>query len=53
MQEASYHFLLELWVRKVFPGIVYTNANILEKSFKILYSQLEISELPEICLRDS
>ena len=59
-QEAVYHCLPDLWLRRVFPGVIYANTNIPEKRCKILHSQQEISELPDksevylrrICLTD-
>ena len=47
VQEAIYHCLPELWLRKVFPGVIFTNTNIPENFLKILRSQKEISELPD------
>ena len=43
-QEAVYHCLPELWLRKVFPGVILANTNIPENRFKTLRSQQEISE---------
>ena len=36
----------ELWLRKVFPGVLYANSNIPEKSVRMMLSKKEISELP-------
>ena len=47
VQEAVYHCLPELWLRWVFPGVIYTNTNIPEKHCEILRSQQKISELPD------
>ena len=47
MQGAVYHCLPELWLRRVFLGVIYANTNIPEKRCKILRSQQEISELPD------
>ena len=47
VQEAVYHCLPELWLRRVFPGVIYANTNIPAKCCKILRSQQEISELPD------
>lgn len=30
LQEAAYHCLPELWLRKVFPGVIYANINLPE-----------------------
>ena len=45
VQEAVYHCLQQLWLRKVFPSVIYANTNIPEKR-KSLHSQQEIRELP-------
>ena len=47
MQEAVYHCLPELWLPKVFPGLIYANTNIPEKRFRVLQSQKEIGDLPD------
>ena len=47
IQEAVYHCLPELWLRKVFPDVIFANGVIPENYFKILHSQQEISELPD------
>ena len=44
-QEVVYHCLPELWLRKVFPGVIYANTNIPEKRFRVLRSQKEIGDL--------
>lgn len=31
VQEAVYHLMPELWLRKIFPGVVYANSNLPEK----------------------
>ena len=46
MQEVVYNYLPELWLRKVSPGVTYTDTNILEKRFRALRSQKEIYHLP-------
>ena len=40
-------FLTELWLRKIFPDIIYVNTNIPEKDFRVLRSQNEISKYPD------
>ena len=47
VQKAVYQCLPGLWLRKVFPGVIYANTTIPEKRFKVLCSQQEISELPD------
>ena len=37
----------ELWLRKVFPGVLYVNSNIPEKRVRMMLSKKEIAELPE------
>ena len=36
----------ELWLRKVFPGVLYATSNIPEKRVRMMLSKKEISELP-------
>ena len=36
-----------LWLRKVFPGVIYVNTNIPEKRFRVLRSQKEIGDLTD------
>ena len=45
-QEAVYQIMPELWLRKVFPGVLYANSNIPEKRVRMMLSKKEISELP-------
>ena len=47
VQEAVYHRLPELRLRRVFAGVVNANTNIPEKRCKSFRSQQEISELPD------
>ena len=47
LQEAAYEVILELWLRKFFPGVLYENSNIPEKRVIIMLSKKEISELPK------
>ena len=46
VQEAVHHCLRELWLRKIFPSVIYANTNLAEKRLKMLQSQEEISQLP-------
>ena len=39
--------LQELWLLKIFPGLIYVNTNIPEKHFRVMRSQKEISKLPD------
>ena len=34
VQKTVYHCLSELWLRKVFPGVIYANTNLPEKPLK-------------------
>ena len=47
VQEEVYNCLPELRLRKVFPGVTYTNTDIPEKQFRVLQSQKEINDLPD------
>ena len=47
LQEAVYQVMTELWLRKVFPGVLYVNSNIPEKRVRMMSSKKEILELPE------
>ena len=47
LQEAVYQVMPELWLRKVFPGVLYANSNIPEKRVRMMLSKKEILELPE------
>ena len=47
VQEAVYHVMPELWMRKCFPGVIFANSNLPEDRYKICKSEEEIMELPE------
>ena len=47
VQEAVYHCLPELWLKKVYPDVIFDNTNIPENQFKILRRQQEISIIPD------
>ena len=47
VQEAVYHILPELWLRKTFPGVIFLNSNIPDRRYKFFRSKQEIAELPE------
>ena len=47
LQEAVYQVLPELWLRKVFPGVLYANSNISEKRVRMMLSKRVVFELPE------
>ena len=46
VQEAVYHVMPELWLRKTFPRVLFANSNLPENRFKICRSEEEIKELP-------
>ena len=46
VQEAVYHVLPELHLRKIFPGVCFANSNIPEERIKILKSETELNMLP-------
>ena len=47
VQEAVYHVMPELWLRKPFPRVIFANSNLPEKRYRICLSEEEIKELPE------
>ena len=47
VQEAVYHIMPELWMRKCFPAVNFANSNLPEQRYRMWKSQEEISELPE------
>ena len=47
VQEAVYHKMQELWLRKTFPGVVFSNTNIPEKRFIVCLDESEINNLPK------
>ena len=46
-QEAVYHIMPELRLRKTFPAVVFTNAYIPEEHFRLFLDESEIKDLPE------
>ena len=47
LQEAICQVMPELWLRKVFLGVLYVNSNIPEERVRMMLSKKEIFELPE------
>ena len=47
VQEAVYHVMPELWLRKTFPGVVFANSNLPENRYRMFRSEEEINELPD------
>ena len=46
-QEAIYHIMPELWMKKSFPVVEFINTNLPEDRFRMCKSKKELSELPE------
>ena len=42
-----YHILPGQWLRKTFPGMIFANSNVPEKSFRVCLNEDETFELPE------
>ena len=49
LQEPVYQVMPRLWLKKVFPGVLYANSNIPEKRVKMMLSKKEISQLSKDC----
>ena len=47
VQEAVYHVMPELWLRKCSPGVLFANSNLPEHRYKMCLNEEEIKELPE------
>ena len=47
IQECVYHIIKGQWLRKAFPGVIFANSNVLEKSFLFCLPEHEIFKLPE------
>ena len=47
VQEPVHHIMPELWLRKIFSGVIYVNSNLPEKRVKLILSQKEIAELSD------
>ena len=47
LQEAVYHIMPELWLRKIFPAVVFANTNLPENRYRVCLSEAELKELPE------
>ena len=46
VQEAVYHILPELKLRRVFPAVYFVNTNLPQERVQVLFSEKELSELP-------
>ena len=46
VQEAVYLIMPELWLRKIFPRVIFLIRNLAEKRFRIFKKKAEIDELP-------
>ena len=47
VQEAVYHVMPELWLRKTFPKVLFANSNLPENRFCICKTEKELGELPD------
>ena len=47
VQEAVYHILQELKLRRIFPAAYFVNTNLPEEWVRVLLSKKELSELPD------
>ena len=47
VQEAVYHIIPELWLRKMCPGVLFANSNLPENRYKMFRTHEDLSELPE------
>ena len=47
VQEAVYHILPELWLRKTFPGVIFANSSTPDCRYKMFRNQEEIEQLPD------
>ena len=47
VQEAVYHVMPELWLRKTFPRVIFANSNLPETRFRICKTEEQLSELPD------
>ena len=47
VQEAVYHVMPELWLRKTFPKIQFLNSNVPEDRFRMAKSKEELQDLPD------
>ena len=46
VQEATYHILPELKLRKIFPAVYFVNTNLSEERVQVLFPEKELIELP-------
>ena len=47
VQKAIHHCSPELWLKKIFPGEICANKNLVQNHLKMLRLQEEISQLPD------
>ena len=47
VQEAVYHVMPELWLRKTFPGVIFANSNLPEHRYRVCRSEAELLEMPD------
>ena len=46
LQEAVFHIWPELWLRKIFPGVIFANSSTPDRWYEIFRNKEEMSELP-------
>ena len=47
VQEAVYHVMPELWLRKTFSGGIFANSNLPEHQYRVCRSEAELLEMPD------
>lgn len=47
VQEAVYHIMPELWLRKTYPGVSFVKTNLPDKRFRIFETEDKLNKLPE------
>ena len=47
VQEAVYHILPELKLRRIFPAVYFSNSNLPDERVNVSFSEKEFSELPD------
>ena len=47
VKECVYHVLLEQWLKRTFPGVIFANNNVSEKGFRIFLNKNENMVFPK------
>ena len=47
VQEAVYHVMPELWLRKTFPGMIFANSNLIEHRYRVCRNEAELLAMPD------